>query len=45
LAHETVEVIYAAYLSAQEGRRIHLKRAGEEGGLGLLDVEPRAVGG
>ena len=26
LAHETVEVIYAAYVSAQEGRRVDLKR-------------------
>jgi predicted dehydrogenase len=26
LAHETVEVIYAAYISAQEGRRVDLKR-------------------
>ena len=26
LAHETVEVIYAAYVSAQEGRRVELKR-------------------
>ena len=26
LAHETVEVIYAAYVSAQEGRRVTLKR-------------------
>ncbi len=26
LAHETVEVIYAGYVSAQEGRRIELKR-------------------
>ncbi len=26
LAHETVEVIYASYVSAQEGRRVELKR-------------------
>jgi predicted dehydrogenase len=26
LAHETVEVIYAGYVSAQEGRRVELKR-------------------
>jgi predicted dehydrogenase len=26
LAHETVEVIYAAYVSAEEGRRVELKR-------------------
>jgi predicted dehydrogenase len=26
LAHETVEVIYAAYVSAEEGRRVDLKR-------------------
>lgn len=26
LAHETVEVIYAGYVSAQEGRRVDLKR-------------------
>jgi hypothetical protein len=26
LAHETVEVIYAGYFSAQEGRRVELKR-------------------
>jgi predicted dehydrogenase len=26
LAHETVEVIYAAYVSAQEGRRVELRR-------------------
>jgi predicted dehydrogenase len=26
LAHETVEVIYAAYVSAQEGRRVDLRR-------------------
>ncbi len=28
LAHETVEVIYAAYVSAEEGRRVELARAG-----------------
>ncbi|MBI4536429.1 MAG: hypothetical protein HY712_00560 [candidate division NC10 bacterium] len=26
LAHETVEVIYAAYVSAEEGRRVELPR-------------------
>jgi hypothetical protein len=26
LAHETVEVIYAGYVSAEEGRRVDLKR-------------------
>jgi predicted dehydrogenase len=26
LAHETVEVIYAGYVSAQEGRRVELTR-------------------
>jgi len=26
LAHETVEVIYAGYVSAQEGRRVELRR-------------------
>jgi predicted dehydrogenase len=26
LAHETVEVIYAGYISAQEGRRVDLTR-------------------
>jgi len=34
LARETVEVIYAAYVSAEEGRRVELPREGTPGTAG-----------